>query len=101
MKTHTLITGIAALFLLATGTAHAKNVRESILPPPKHDHLYEGRITIIHGDSASLPCRPRSLSTRLSCAYLEKDEVGNYHSTGKECLIFLASREEIKPGFPG
>ena len=96
MKTRTLITGIAALFLLATGTAHAKNVRESILPPPKHDHLYEGRITIIHGDSAGLPCRPRSLSTRLGCAYLEKDEVGNYHSTGKECVIFLASQEEIK-----
>ena len=71
-------------------------IRAPVLPPPKFDHLYEGRIAIIHGDSASLPCRPRSLSTRLGCAYLEEDKVGNYHSTGKECLIFLASREEIK-----
>jgi hypothetical protein len=93
MKTKLLLTGIAVLFL-ATGTGHAKNVR--ILPPPKYDHLYEGRIAIIHGDSAGLPCRPRSLSTRLGCAYLEKDEVGNYHTTGKECVIFLASREEIE-----
>jgi len=90
-----LLSGIAAL-LMATSAAHAKDVRESILPPPKYDHLYEGRIAIIHGGSSVLPCRPRSLSIRLSCAYLEEDTVGNYHSTGKECVIFLASQEEIK-----
>jgi hypothetical protein len=94
MQMKTLSIGVAAL-LLAAGMAHAKD-RKSILPPPKYDHLYEGRITIVHGDSQGLPCRPRSLSTRLSCSSLEEDEVKTYHSTGKECVIHLASREEIE-----
>jgi hypothetical protein len=90
-KMRVYISLIAAM-LLATGTAHAKNVRKSILPPPKYDHLYEGRITIIHESSASLPCRPMSLTERLGCAYLEE----NKERKDKECVIWLASREEIE-----
>ena len=96
-----LLTGVAALFL-ATGTAHAyyKKVRAPVLPPHKYGHLYEGRIKIIHFDEGGLPCRSRSLATRLGCAYLEDpDEKENLRSDEigkKECLIYLASREEIE-----
>jgi hypothetical protein len=86
------LTSIAAL-LLATGTAHAKSVKKSILPPPEFDHLYEGRITIIHDDEASLPCRPRSLSIRLGCTFLEDDKD---HPPEKTCFVWLAPRGQIE-----
>src|SRR5262245_12540502 len=87
-----LLAGIAALFL-ATGAAHAKDVRRSILPPPKFDHLYEGQITIRHDSAWSLPCRPRSLAERLGCTFLEEDEK---NPPAKECFIWLALKKEIE-----
>jgi len=84
------LVGIAALFL-ATGTAHAKNVRQVSLPPLQYDHIYEGRISVRHELAGSLPCRPRSLSIRLNCVYLDEDK-----DKEKECVIWLASREEIE-----
>ena len=96
-----LLTSVAALFL-ATGTAHAyyKKVRAPVLPPHKYDHLYKWRIIIFHGDAGGFPCRPRSLSTRLGCTDLEEpDEKTNVRPSEqgqKECVIFLASREEIE-----
>jgi len=100
---YVLLVGCAALFL-ATGTAHAsyqKKVRAPVIPPHKYDHPYPGRTTITRGDSASLPCRPNSMSTRLGYAFLEElDKDGNYRvserEAGKECYIYLASDDEIK-----
>jgi hypothetical protein len=86
-----LLTGIAVLTLLYAGGAHAKKVRQVTLPPSQYDHIYEGRITVRHELAGSLPCRPRSLSIRLSCVYLDEDK-----DKEKECVIWLASRKEIE-----
>jgi hypothetical protein len=84
MKTTTTTLAAIALALsfsaLATPAAAKK---KSILPPPEFDHPYVGTITVKRDSSASVPCRPRSLSTRLGCAFPpDKD--------GEECVIYLA-----------
>jgi hypothetical protein len=84
----TTIIAVLALSMLASA-AHAKNVKRSILPPPEFDHPYVGKIKVIRDSAWSLPCRPRSLSSRLGCAY-PPDE------TDEECVIYLAERGEIE-----
>jgi len=44
MKTRTLITRIAALFL-ATGTAHAQSLW-TFRPPPEYDHPFDGLVMV-------------------------------------------------------
>jgi hypothetical protein len=83
------------LFLMLAGAvfaavpAHAKNVKKSVLPPSQFDHPFEGTIKVIRDSEASLPCRPRSLSTRLGCTYPPTSE------TDKDCVVYLALPDEI------
>jgi hypothetical protein len=82
-----LLIGVA-LLALAT-PAHAKKVKKSILPPPQFDPPFEGTIKVTRDSEASLPCRPRSLSTRLGCTYPPK-------KPDEGCVIYLALPDEIK-----
>src|SRR6516165_8154422 len=83
----TLLIGAALLAL--TASAQAKNVKKSIVPPAEFDHPFEGTIKVTRDSEASLPCRPRSLSTRLGCTYPQK-------KPDEECVIYLALPDEIK-----
>jgi hypothetical protein len=89
MKRLFLITLALTSAVFTAAPAHAKNVRKSILPPSEFDHPYEGKIRVIRDTAWSLPCRPRSLSTRLGCAYPPD-------KTDDACVIYLAEREEIE-----
>jgi hypothetical protein len=81
-----LATALAG-FSLAT---HAKNVRKSLPPPPpKFDHFYEGSIKVRRDDSGIAPCRAKSLSSKLGCAYPPEEP-------GGECYVFLAWRRDIE-----
>jgi hypothetical protein len=71
-----LATALAG-FSLAT---HAKNVRKSLPPPPpQFDYFYKGSIKVKRDSSWAAPCRPKSLSSRLGCAYPPEE-------SGGECL---------------
>jgi hypothetical protein len=88
VKNALLVVALSAM--CAVSPAHAKKVRKSILPPSQFDHPFEGTITVKRDSEASLPCRPRSLSTRLGCTYPSTT------GSDKECEIYLALPDEIK-----
>ena len=81
---------LAAALMGFSLTAHAKNVRKPLpLPPPEFDHFYEGSIKVKRDDSGAAPCRAKSLSNKLGCAYPSEEP-------GGECFVFLAWRQDIE-----
>jgi hypothetical protein len=71
------------------GSFAGSSVTRGPPPPPQFDYFYKGSIKVKRDSSWVAPCRPKSLSSRLGCAYPPEE-------SGGECLVFLAWRQDIE-----